>query len=321
METTFPTPVDPPLDERSIGDDAFYEWLLSDHPMATRERERRRHEHYLHRHAQRAEIRELIDRWTPEASQRLFALRESMRRFADRWEAVCDEWLQGETVDVDAVRARLVLQRRDRGEAGYRYPERYLGTRAAAFPPPPAQDPSGLLLQMEQTADREFLYERFGIDPGPIAPRLRVRPTQALLGLEQTAWGVGMREMRWRPDEIPAETVLGGGAAVGPHRVVVPADSVRARGRERRGGRPALAIRRGDGDVLSLAGVEGAGGVAVVTVVADPRLERRSERMPLLLEPDEEREWLDGGLDTVRLSAILGRPRSSAELSVLPVGG
>ncbi|MDB5064040.1 MAG: hypothetical protein JWM18_474 [Chloroflexi bacterium] len=319
METTFPTPVDPPLDQRSIGDDAFYEWLLSDHPLAAAERERRRHEHYLRRNAQRAEIRELIDHWTPEASQRLFALRESMRRFADRWEAVCDEWLQGETVDVDAVRARLVLQRRDRGDPGYRYPERYLGSRAAASPPPPAQEPSGLLLQLEQTADREFLYERFGIDPGPLAPRLRVMPTQALLGLEQTAWGVGMREMRWRPDEILAETVLGGGAAVGPRRVVVPADSVRARGREQRGGRPALAIRRGDRDVLSLAGVEDAGGVAVVTVAADPRLGRSSERMPLFLEPDEEGEWLDGGLDPGRLSAILGRPRSSAELSVLPV--
>jgi hypothetical protein len=319
METTVPTPVDPPLDQRSIGDDAFYEWLLSDHPLAATERERRRQEHYLRRNAQRAEIRELIDHWTPEASQRLFALRESMRRFADRWEAVCDEWLQGETVDVDAVRARLVLQRRDRGDPGYRYPERYLGSRAAASPPPPAQDPSGLLLQLEQTADREFLHERFGIDPGPLAPRLRVRPTQALLGLEQTSWGVGMREMRWRPDEILAETALGGGAAVGQRRVVIPADSVRTRGRERRGGRPALALRRADRDVLSLAGVEDAGGVAVVTVAADPRLERSSERMPLFLEPDEEGEWLDGGLDVARLSALLGRSRSSAELSVLPV--
>jgi hypothetical protein len=41
--------------------------------------------------------------------------------------------------------------------------------------------------------------------------------------------------------------------------------------------------------------------------------------MPLFLEPDEEGEWLDGGLDPGRLSTILGRSRSSAELSVLPV--
>jgi hypothetical protein len=320
METTLATTVDLPLEQRSIGDDDFYEWLLSDHPMAAAERERRRHEHYLRRNAQRAEIRHLIDHWTPEASQRLFALRESMRRFADRWEAVCDEWLQGETVDVDAVRARLTLQRRDRGDPGYRYPDRYLGSRAAASSPPPARDPSGLLLQLEQTNDREFLYERFGIDPGPVAPRLRVRPTQALLGLEETAWGVGMREMRWRPDEILAETALGGSAAVGPRRVVVPADSVRALGREQSGGRPALAIRRGDRDVLSLAGIEDAGGVAVLTVAADSRFGRRGQRMPLILEPDEEREWLDGGLDAGRLAAILARPRSFAELSVLPAG-
>ncbi|HEY2703379.1 MAG TPA: SOS response-associated peptidase family protein [Candidatus Dormibacteraeota bacterium] len=312
--------MDPPLEQRSIGDEAFYEWLLSDHPMAAAERARRRREHYLRRDAQRAEIRELIDHWTPEVSQRLFALRESMRRFADRWEAVCDEWLEGETVDVEAVRARLTLQRRDRGDAGYRYPDRYRGSRAAASPPPPAQEPSGLLLQLEQTADREFLYERFGIDPGPVAPRLRVRPTQALLGLEQTARGVGMREMRWRPDEILAETALGGSAAVGPRRVVVPADSVRALGREQGGGRPALAIRRGDRDVLSLAGIEDAGGVAVLTVAADSRFGRRGQRMPLILEPDEESEWLDGGLDAGRLAAILARPRSFAELSVLPAG-
>ncbi len=96
---------------------------------------------------------------------------------------------------------------------------------------------------------------------------------------------------------------------------------MRAQGREQGGGRRALAIRRRDRDLLSLAGIEDAGGVAVLTVTADTGFVRRGERMPLFLEPDEEREWLDGGLDAGRLAAILGRPRSSAELSVAPAAG
>jgi putative SOS response-associated peptidase YedK len=356
MDSTLRGAVAEALPHRSVADEAFYEWLLSDHPLAAAERERRRREHYLRRHEQRALIRQLVDHWTPEASQRLFALRESMGRFADRWERVCDEWQQGESVDVGAVRARLTLQRRDRGDAGYRYPPRYLGPGAAQCPPPlapelseaavGAEEPAGsVCVRLGQTADGEFLFERFGVPAEPLEPRAPVAPAQALLVVDGTEAGRMVREMRWGLPSVPAagtdpsrrrlteaaaETALDDPVLAAPlrgQRVIVPVGWVEARGR---GGQQPLRLRRDDRDVLCLAGVwdrrpdpvsgEETAGVTILTVEADAGMRRRGDRMPLALDPEEEEPWLDGVLDAGGLSAILGRPRSSAELSVSAAG-
>ena len=47
------------LVQRSTDDHAFYEWLLSDHPLAIAERRRRQDEHEQRRARQRARLREL----------------------------------------------------------------------------------------------------------------------------------------------------------------------------------------------------------------------------------------------------------------------
>jgi putative SOS response-associated peptidase YedK len=339
------------LPRRSVTDDAFYEWMLSDHPLAAAERERRREEHYLRRHEQRALIRRLVDEWSPEASERLFALRESMGRFADRWERVCDEWQEGERVDDDAVRARFTLQQRDGGHRDYRYPQHYLGPRAAASPPPsPAaaeaaagEEPwaDAVCARLAQTSDGDFLYERFGVQAGAVEARPEVAPAQPLTVVHrvqgrslaaQLPWGLtppdaaGEGWARPRLTEAPAETALDDPVLAAPvrrQRVIVPVDGVDGWGR---GGGPALSVRRHDRDVLCLAGVWERGrdpvtgaeltGVAVLTVDADARMRRRGPRMPLALDPDEEADWLDAAIDLDRLSAILTRPRSSLELSV-----
>ena len=76
----------PDLSERSIGDEAFYEWLLSDHPLAVAERRRRREASFARRAAERTRVREITGR-SP-ASE----LSESMERLAsgqaerDRWD-------------------------------------------------------------------------------------------------------------------------------------------------------------------------------------------------------------------------------------------
>ena len=343
------------LPRRSVGEDGFFEWMLSDHPLAAAERERRREEHYWRRHQQRALIRQLVDSWSPEASERLFALRESMGRFADRWERVCDEWQQGERVDVDAVRARFTLQQRDRGRADYRYPQRYLGPEAAASPPPPSpllddvavpeeEHAGAVCTRLAQTADGDFLYERLAVEIGAPSAPSEVGPGQLLTVVDRddgrnlaraVRWGVasahpspwpGARAgARRRITEAPAETALDDpvlGQALRRRRVLVPVDRVDGWGR---GAAPALSVRRHDRDVLCLAGVRVVGPdplggeeatVALLTVDADARMRCRGERMPLVLDADEEAEWLDGTLDPDRLSAILTRPRSSHELSV-----
>jgi putative SOS response-associated peptidase YedK len=336
---------------RSIADDAFYEWMLSDHPLAAAERERRREQHYLLRHEQRALIRQLVDHWTPEASERLFALRESMGRFADRWERVCDEWQQGERVDVDTVRARFTLEQRDRGRGDYRYPERYLGPQAASSPPPPSPDPSpahaaeepqagAVVARLAQTSGGEFLFERFAVEAGAVEARPEVAPAQAVTVVERAQGRTLTAVLRWglppatphvgwargRVTEAPAETALDAPLLAGPvrrRRVLVPVDRVDGWGGH---AGPTLSLRRHDRDVLCLAGVcdrrpdpvtgEEVAGVALLTVEADARMRRRGARMPLVLDSDEEGDWLDAALGVERLAAILVRPRSSVELSV-----
>lgn len=47
---------DADLNGQSTADDAFYEWLLSDHPDAKAERDRRRGAYYQHQRDTAAEI-------------------------------------------------------------------------------------------------------------------------------------------------------------------------------------------------------------------------------------------------------------------------
>ena len=48
--------------DRNVTDDAFYEWLLSDHPEARAERDRRRAATYQHQHDQAAAVRAWADK-------------------------------------------------------------------------------------------------------------------------------------------------------------------------------------------------------------------------------------------------------------------
>ncbi|MDB5068038.1 MAG: hypothetical protein JWM18_4472 [Chloroflexi bacterium] len=68
----------PDLSQRSVLDTAFYEWLLSDHPLAAAERQRRREASFARRAAERARVREISGRWPGDPSEGAARLRESM---------------------------------------------------------------------------------------------------------------------------------------------------------------------------------------------------------------------------------------------------
>lgn len=86
----------PDLTERSTADPAFYEWLLSDHPLAEAERCRRREASFARRAAERARVREITGRWSADVPEDKARLRESLGRMADgqaqrdRWDKAVD---------------------------------------------------------------------------------------------------------------------------------------------------------------------------------------------------------------------------------------
>ena len=66
------------LSQRSVLDTAFYEWPLSDHPLAEAERCRRREASFARRAAKRARVREITGHWPPDAPEVAARLRESL---------------------------------------------------------------------------------------------------------------------------------------------------------------------------------------------------------------------------------------------------
>jgi hypothetical protein len=126
------------ISERSVADPAFYEWLLSDHPLAVAERRRRREASFARREAERTRVREVTGRWPAEIPEAAARLRDSMERLTDG-QAERDRWDQAvdEEIALETMRAEWETHMRATGDdPDYRYPERYVGPTAGDYPPP-----------------------------------------------------------------------------------------------------------------------------------------------------------------------------------------
>ena len=129
----------PDLSQRSVVDTAFYEWLLSDHPLAEAERRRRREASFARRAAERARVREITGRWPDDVPEGAARLRESLGRLTDG-QAQRDRWDQAlaEEIGLETMRAEWETHVRVSVEdPGYRYPAHYCGPGAGQYPPPP----------------------------------------------------------------------------------------------------------------------------------------------------------------------------------------
>lgn len=127
-------------------DDAFYEWLLSDHPDARAERDRRRQAHH-HAEVQRAGQ---VQAWvakidaTPDPPEAVRRLADSMGPSAEKSRARAEAAI-AEPDEAYVARERAHWETFMRvsapdGSWDYRYPDRYVG-EAAASQPRPGVDP------------------------------------------------------------------------------------------------------------------------------------------------------------------------------------
>jgi hypothetical protein len=136
---------------RDATDDAFYEWLLSDHPAAHAERAWRRGTHYQAERQRAAEVRAWSDKINaqPGAPQNLRDLAASMGPLAGKTAARAEAgYAEPDDLYVARARAQHETHMRVYGpgcQPDYRYPAHLTGPAAANYlPPPQAQAGDGL---------------------------------------------------------------------------------------------------------------------------------------------------------------------------------
>jgi hypothetical protein len=134
------------LHGRDVTDDAFYEWLLSDHPDARAERDRRRAATYQADTDRAAAVRAWVGKLgaQPDAPQTLRDLAASMGPLADQSAARAEaRYAEPDEAYVTRLRAQHETHVHVSGPPGspdYRYPAHLTGPGAAAYPPPPVPD-------------------------------------------------------------------------------------------------------------------------------------------------------------------------------------
>jgi hypothetical protein len=123
-------------------DDAFYEWLLSDHPDARAERDARRAASYQHQRDNAAAVRAWAGKIAsqPDAPQTLRDLASSMGPRAEAATARA-EAAYAEPDDAYVARARTRHETHMRASGppdawDYRYPKHLTGPGAASYPRP-----------------------------------------------------------------------------------------------------------------------------------------------------------------------------------------
>lgn len=137
------------LHDRDVTDTAFYEWLLSDHPDARTERDRRRSATYQADIDRAAAVRAWAGKVNaqPDAPQPLRDLAATMGPLADQTTARAEaRHAEPDDTYVTRIRTQHETHMRVSGPPGawdYRYAAHLTGPGAAAYPPPPEPDIRG----------------------------------------------------------------------------------------------------------------------------------------------------------------------------------
>ena len=132
------------LHHRGTLDDAFCEWLLSDHPDAKAERDWRRSAHLHREQGTAADIAAWADRVSAEPGRHTQMARDLAATIGPmaRASAPRAEIEESEPDDAYVARKRAELESHMWWDhPGYRYPAHLTGPSAASYPPPPEREP------------------------------------------------------------------------------------------------------------------------------------------------------------------------------------
>jgi hypothetical protein len=132
------------LHHRSTLDDAFHEWLLSDHPDAKAEREWRRSTHLQQEHRTAADVAAWADRVSAEPGRHTQMARDLAATIGPmaHASALRAEIEDSEPDDAYVSRKRAEFESRMWWDhPDYRYPAHLTGPSAASYPPPLEREP------------------------------------------------------------------------------------------------------------------------------------------------------------------------------------
>ena len=129
---------------RSTTDDAFYEWLLSDHPAARAERDYRRGRSLESQQETAADIAAWADRISADTDRHTHAARDLAATIgphaADSARRAEIDLAEPDEVFVARLREEFEMHRHGCGDSpdpSYRYPAHLTGAGTASYPPPP----------------------------------------------------------------------------------------------------------------------------------------------------------------------------------------
>lgn len=132
------------LHHRSPLDDAFYEWLLSDHPDAKTEREWRRSTSLQRTRGTAADVAAWADRVSAEPERHTQMARDLAATIGPmaHASAVRAEVDEAEPDDAYVARKRAEFESHMGWDhPDYKYPAHLTGPSAAGYPPPPEPEP------------------------------------------------------------------------------------------------------------------------------------------------------------------------------------
>ena len=161
------------LHRRSTLDDAFCEWLLSDHPDAKAERDWRRGTHLRQLRESAADIAAWADRVSADPEEHTLMARDLAGTIGPmaHASALRAEIEEAEPGDAYVTRRRGEFESHCGGTSDYRYPAHLTGPSVVSYPPPPEPE-AEQTPERPRTSDRGSRARR-GRDPVPAAARPR----------------------------------------------------------------------------------------------------------------------------------------------------
>ena len=136
---------EPDLSSYGTGMGPEYEWLISDHPLALAERQRRAAEFFAAELDEPAALDEAAHHPAPEEEfagmrpglgEEVGGLATHVEPTADRDQLRYAAEAQPDEATVERSRRDYEQFRREHGDPGYTYPAHYVGASAAEYPPP-----------------------------------------------------------------------------------------------------------------------------------------------------------------------------------------
>ena len=152
---------------------------------------------------------------------------------------------------------------------------------------------------------------QFGLDEIPVfKPGYNIAPDAEVLVVKPQGAALARWRFKGRTHNARADSLQAKALFRGAQRCLMPANGFYEWQRRSSGSQP-FYISPVDGDLFAFAGIWAADTCAVVTTEAKPAVSHIHDRMPLIVAPEDYREWLSGS-DVAAVESLVSFPVGDA---------